>query len=129
MKNLLLLFFLAFFSNANSQTSIYSSNRTNYNPPLSSSNHELDMKVLQRMQDSYDKNYKLTLDKINKIEKLIYKLYLKNNESFTEKQIEYLKAVYKYINDIKKTNLTSNSETQYILKNLDRIEDAIIDFF
>jgi|SRR5690554_1980249 len=127
MKQLFSILLLAMCSGVYSQTSAYSY-PAQYNPPHSSVNTELDMRVLQNMQSSYNKNYKKFNDKVNNLYKLIERLLKKNNNKLTEKQRDYIKLVYVYIDGITKTDLTSESQTYNIIKTLEKVEDNIIEW-
>jgi len=127
MKQLFSSLLFLMCSGVYSQTSAYSS-PAQYNPVFNQGNTDLDMRVLQNMQSSYNKNYKKFNDKVNNVYKLIERLLKKNNNKLPEKQRDYIKLVYVYIDGITKTDLTSESQTYNIIKTLEKVEDNIIEW-
>lgn len=98
------------------------------NEYTSTVNLELINKFLSTKEASYNKNHKKVSDKINTIQKLIEKVYRRNNYKFSEFQLDYLADLYNKTSRITKTMISSNSETYEILKYLDKVEDTIIDW-
>ena len=96
-----------------------------YNQYQETTDFELVDRVLRTKQNQYDINFKKVSDKTERINKLINRLLEKRNKKFSENEIKYFMSYYKFIDNITKEELTSNSTTESILKTLEGVEDYL----
>ena len=96
-----------------------------YNQYQETTDFELVDRVLRTKLNQYDINFKKVSDKTERINKLMNRLFEKRNKKFSENEIKYFMSYYKFIDNITKDELSSNSTTESILKTLEGVEDYL----